>query len=538
MNKRKNRSALLALVSALLLTAALSGCSGDKGGSGGVDSTGATEAFHKTGLPIVDTPVTITVAGGQNVQIKKPWNDMLVFKNLEQKTNVHVEWQLTPNPDWNNKRSLLFAGGDLPDVILNVSAGDLVKYGAQGLLIPLENLIDEYAPNLKKVLDARPEFRRAITAPDGHIYSVPRILDSGIEGVSDTLWINKKWLDQLSLPVPATTEQFRDTLQAFKSNDLNGNGKSDEIPFSFVYGGQSTSLYSLFGAFGVLDNPDHLVVEKGKVSFSAVQPAYKEAIQYFHSLYKAGLIDPESFTQNSQQFTAKGTNPEPLLGAIVNYNNYGVVGTDRINDYVAVVPPLKGPRGDQLVNAYPAYYMVPGALAVTNRNKRPEVTIRWIDQVFEPRTSWEFGFGPFGVNYEEKADGTIEANPNPPGMNFNQFRLSEAPANDFPYIILKDFYDKVKQSPEVENRKKLVAAVQPFQAKEYYPTLLFSEQDQNKLDQLRKDIVDYVNQRQAQWITDGKIDAEWDAYVSQLKKMGLDELLKIYQSNLDRYLSE
>jgi len=541
MKIQQNKHRFQRLTAAALLLVLLAGCSEEQSAPSGSSGPAASSAdnaadnrtFNETGLPLVNETTTLTIAGGQNAQIKKTWNDMIVFKKLEELTNVHVEWDLTPNPDWSNKRNLLFAGGDLPDAILNLSNGDLVKYGAQGTLIPLEGLIEQYAPNLTKVLEEQPKFRKAITAPDGHIYAFPRILDSGIEGLSDTHWINKTWLDKLSLPLPTTTEEYRDVLKAFKENDLNGNGKKDEIPFSFVFGGQSTSLYSLFGAFGVLDNPNHINVNGGQVEFSAIQPEYKEAIHYFHSLYADGLIDPESFTQNNQQYTAKGTNADALIGSYVNYNDYGVVGEGRDDDYVSL-PPLKGPGGAQQLNSYPEYYLFKGALGITNVNPHSELTVRWIDQVFDTKTSWEFGFGPFGVNYTEKSDGTIEANPVPEGLNFNQFRLSEAPANDFPYIILRDYYDKVQQSEAVENRKKLVAELSPYQVKEYYPDILFSEEDQRNLDRLNKDIVEYVNQQQAKWIVDGKIDEEWDAYVAQINKMGLDELISIYQTNLDR----
>lgn len=43
--------------------------------------------------------------------------------------------------------------------------------------------------------------------------------------------INKQWLDNLKLEVPATTDELYTVLKAFKEQDANGNGDSkDEIP--------------------------------------------------------------------------------------------------------------------------------------------------------------------------------------------------------------------------------------------------------------------------------------------------------------------
>ena len=45
---------------------------------------------------------------------------------------------------------------------------DLLRYSKQGVIIAVEDLIDEYMPNLSKILEENPEYRKMITAPDGH----------------------------------------------------------------------------------------------------------------------------------------------------------------------------------------------------------------------------------------------------------------------------------------------------------------------------------------------------------------------------------
>ena len=56
---------------------------------------------------------------------------------------------------------------------------DLLRYAKQGIIIPVENLIDKYMPNLKAVFEKYPEYRTMCTAPDGHIYSFPWIEQLG-----------------------------------------------------------------------------------------------------------------------------------------------------------------------------------------------------------------------------------------------------------------------------------------------------------------------------------------------------------------------
>ncbi len=77
---------------------------------------------------------------------------------------------------------------------------DLLRYAKQGIIIPLENLIDKYMPNLQAVFEKYPEYRTMCTAPDGHIYSFPWIEQLGagkeaIQAIGDIAYINKNgWI--------------------------------------------------------------------------------------------------------------------------------------------------------------------------------------------------------------------------------------------------------------------------------------------------------------------------------------------------------
>ena len=65
--------------------------------------------------------------------------------------------------------------------------------------------------------------------------------------------------------------------------------------------------------------------------------------------------------------------------------------------------------------------------------------------------------------------------------------------------------------------------------------LFFNAEDLQRINQLQTDITQFVNQKQAHWLQDGGIEAEWDSYIKQLNQMGLPELMKLYQKGLDNY---
>lgn len=153
----------------------LSGCSGNGNGSKNQAENPDQEAnFNATGLPIVNEAVSLRMVAPK-AALAPEFTEMEIFKRLEKDTNVQINWENIPDTDYTEKKNLLLASGDLPDAFYAAGFTDyeLINYGEDGTLIPLEDLIEQYAPNLKALLDRRPDIKSSITAPDGHIYGLP-----------------------------------------------------------------------------------------------------------------------------------------------------------------------------------------------------------------------------------------------------------------------------------------------------------------------------------------------------------------------------
>ncbi|MEK3885666.1 extracellular solute-binding protein [Paenibacillus sp. PL2-23] len=543
MHKKKWLGVFTVIVMTTVL--ALAGCSSNNAENniGNKNSTESGEVgsneqsnFNKEGYPIVKEKVTFQLVGPKQEGIAKEYNDMIMFKQLEEETNVHIEWSMTENSTWNEKKNLLFAGNDLPDAFYGGSAlttNEVVQYGSQGILIPLEELIEEYAPNLKRVFEQRPHYKEAITAPDGHIYSLPNIVENDSFLNSDTIYINKEWLDQVGMKVPETTDEFYQVLKAFKENDPNGNGKSDEIPLSFDYLHVNHGMYSLSGSFGVLDNPGtHTYLENEKVIFAPVQPGYREFLEYFHKLYREGLIDQEVFTQDEQVYFAKIKNKE--LGVKIIWNNVINFGDITQSPYSAI-PPLAGPDGTRLWNVNRGQGINSFAsFAITSEAERPEILMRWIDRQYEPDMSWQMHSGPFGHNLILSDNGKYDRANSPEGLSNNQFRHSEAPGNFGVWAVLGES-NRLNMPAGMKEKHEAAQVYKPYLAKQenLYPDIIYNVEDVSRLKVLKTDIHQYIETAVPQFIIDGVTDSNWDTYINSLNKMGLQELIDIYQENYD-----
>lgn len=492
--------------------------------------------FNATGLPIVKDKVTLNIIGQKAGPLTPDFTKMILFDQVEKDTNVHVEWQNIASADYQEKKNLILASGTLPDAFWNTgfSDFDLVTYGGNGTLIPLEDLIAKYAPNLSKVFEKRPAIKQAVTAPDGHIYALPFSTEMGIGADPFFLSINKAWLDKLNLKMPTTLNEFHDVLVAFKTKDPNGNGKQDEIPFSFMFNWWCADIADFIAPFGVPDNLDHRIVRDGKVIYSAAQTEYRDALAYLHQWYTEGLIDPESFTQDAKAYLAKGKTEAETLGAYVWWETEEVVGPDRAKDY-ALVPPLAGPNGKALVGRSNGSEYGKAAFAITKANKNPEVTMRWVDTFYDPYMSAQVIWGPIGVIYKKDENGMLVNLPLPDGVSMGEYRQTVAPEG-VGVILREDFGKVVDMEPRAKQRvKDLETIYMPHMEPQQYPSVFFLKPELDLIETHEKDIKDFVNQQRAKWIVDGGIEKDWDGYLAQLDKMGLKDLLKVYQDALDRY---
>ncbi|MTH54944.1 extracellular solute-binding protein [Bacillus mangrovi] len=520
-------------VSALMISTVclLGACSNQTSG----EKEKSEAAFNKTGLPIVEEKVTLNFVSPK-APLAPNYGEMDIVKSLEKSTGVHIKWNNIPSEGYQEKKNLMLSSGDLPDAFYDAqfSDTDIITAGANGSIVPLEDLIEKYAPNIQKVFEKRPELKQMVTAPDGHIYSLPRAEEMGLGAVPNFHSINKAWLDKLGLKMPETLDEYYKVLKAFKEKDPNGNGKQDEIPLSFMYNFWTGNNGDLFAPFGMADNTEHRIVRDGKVIYTAVQPEYKEAIKYYHEWVKEGLIDPESFTQEAPQYLAKGKTEDPSLGSYIWWETEEVVGPERKGDYV-LLPPLKGPDGTQLIGRSNNSDYGRAAFVITSANKNPEITMRWADQLYEPKMSAQISWGPIGTIFEEDENGMLVNKEIPKDVAMGELRQKVAPNG--PVVILKEHFGTVvDMEPRAKERlKDLKAIYEPYLEKENYPQVLFSEQDLQTKEQIEAEIKEVVNQKQAQWLLEGGIEEEWDDYVQQLEDMGLSEMMQIYQKGLDDF---
>lgn len=552
-----------AAMAAVLVLVLLAGCSAKGGGTGNTEpqSEGNTNPpaagsdgremignLYTSGLPIVKDKVTLKMIGIQGPTTGN-FADMPFFKELEEKTNVHIEWELYPQSSYSEKKNILLASDEVPDAFFGPEAftiEDANKYGPQGTVIPLDDLIEKYAPNYKEAMNQEPLLAGMSTAFDGNKYTMGTVIEQIQRNYPGLLYINQTWLTNLGLEVPTTMDEFYTVLKTFKDQDANGDGnKNDEIPFTFLNFNHINGYGQFFGAFGRVDvfnhggSPlDHFVVgEDGKLVFTADKPEYKEAVQYLHKFFADGLFDQEGFTQDPKQYDAKMKDPKGVVGAFYAWSTQAV-SPETAKDYVAIHP-FKGPSGEEpyVMKRNNNINVRGNGFAITHKNKYPEVTMRWVDEFYNQLTSLESQYGPVGVGLIDKGDGTFDYNMEAPeGVSFMDVWHQIAPFDQSPKFITAETFGTIIPVTEADQEKADNITKFYLNAKQNntLPVMNFTP-DEIKINTTEGlDIGNFVKDTQTKWLLNGGIEAEWDAYIAKLKQLKLDQFVASMQTAYDR----
>ena len=161
------------------------------------------------------------------------------------------------------------------------------------LFVPLEDKIQEYAPNVYELYESGVEnWEEFLTYPDGHIYSmIGNIFSSPNNAVQGTMWINQKWLDDLGLSVPTTMDEFTEVLTAFRDNDCDGDGDaSNEIPLDWCQAHYAAKYYELAHSYGLpIDTGKMYDIVDGEVLPAVNTDVFRNFLEEFHQLVADGL---------------------------------------------------------------------------------------------------------------------------------------------------------------------------------------------------------------------------------------------------------
>lgn len=503
--------------------------------------------------PIVDEPVEMTMLMLKSGASGDP-TELWFWKYAEEKTNV--KWNIieVDSSIWGDKKSIMMATGDYPDVFWGAefTNTEMMRYGSEGIFIPLNDLIDQYGDQIQNLFDITPGSREMITCPDGNIYSLP-LFQLGTTFSDYRAWINSKWLDNLGLEMPTTLDEFYDVLVAFKEQDANGNGDpDDEIPWSGSWSDGLSGRWVIQYALGLMTaEGQNIAVKDGEANFLPLMDEYRTYLEFANRCWNAGLLDEECFTQTRAQFLLKGN--EMRVGFAGSFSPHDLVGYDpnNISQYEHVVPLVeKEGQTPMWLKSSPVSI---GMMEITDACQYPEVALRWMNMFYNPDEAIWLHNGPiYGSEYDYDGTGWIpesgttepkgltEANPDNLGW-WDYLCAYMVPRNRGTnwMVTIDDVYaldmaesiefNRVWSFEEDWWRTQNVEKTSAYFTEGYPSVVFYTEEQTERLNELLTPLDTYVDQMEAKFITGVESFDNYDQFIETLIKMGAEEVNEIYR---------
>ncbi|MCL6459876.1 MAG: extracellular solute-binding protein [Gorillibacterium sp.] len=533
----------------ILIVSALAGCTGkgSKESNSSKPSKVPTESADATKAVTSKYPDSFSYwaeLDGDSAVSLSNFSEVAAYKEMQKITGTTVKF-LHPGGSTDQVReqfNLMIASRNLPDVI---QTGWLtVPQGPQnaiddGTIIRLNELIETNAPNFKKYLDEHPDIAKMIKTDKGDIYAIPFIRENDLVKIYYGPVMRKDWLEKVNLAPPTTIDEWEKVLTAFRDTDLNENGKKDEIPFLLeVTTVRDGMLNAMIGAWGILDKFYNV---DGKVNYGEIQPQFEQFLTTMNRWYQEGLIDPDFAAVDGKLKDAKTSNN--VLGSLYGYSS-GTIGkfldlmkADPSFDLVALPHPtlVKGeePAAGMFSPTYPGEH----SAAITTAAKNPEKILEWLDYAYSQEGTMLFNFGIEGESYEMVNGSpkyTEVITKNPDGLTFKQAQAKYMRTQyGGPFVQHVDsFLQQMKYQQQLDSLEIWSKAKNQLQL----PQMTLTTEESSRLASIMNDVNTYSEEMITKFIMGVEPLSKFPEYVSNIKKFGIEDGIKIEQDALDRYM--
>ncbi|OUS78725.1 hypothetical protein B1748_01225 [Paenibacillus sp. MY03] len=393
---KKGMKTMGALVLAVALTA--TACSGEQQNTQGENNARNDAKQPETVSPKEAPSFKLYVS---DVNKPVPSGNLLedpTIKYMAEKTGINPQITFFSHANYVDQLKLKFASDDFPDVYLGygLSQGD----GAleNGLIMPLNDLIEQHGPNMKRVI---PQSVWDSVTVNGEIMAIPQ---PNHTPSSRVLYVRKDWMEQVGVTaIPTTSDELLDMLRKFKDGDPNQNGEKDEIPFTmrenFSWTGDN-----IWGMWGI--SPYEGIELNGEIVPGFLHPNFKKGLEFMQIMYREGLLDAE-FLVNSTPIWSQKINAG-LAGVWGHVPSDGYKWQESLTDSlpdagvdVITIPTPRGTGYDGPIGA--TVFPVDKSYLIMKTAKDPASIIKFFDWLYTEEGQLFTELGVKGINYAEES---------------------------------------------------------------------------------------------------------------------------------------
>ena len=451
----------------------------------------------------------------------KTLNDTEFAKELKRQTKINVNFRHYSS---NAEVLTIISSGQLPDILeqnwLNFSGGPEHSI-KNGYILKLNDIIENYSPNLKNYLDNNPDMKKAVMTSSGSYYAYPFIRSDKRLLTFTGLIVRSDILEELSLPVPVTINDWETALRAFKQNGF-------DYPFVCK---DISALLPFFGAFDVWPQ---FYNDNGSVKHGCFEPNYLTALETLSRWYSEGLIDPYYSTTNESTL-----NIYVLTGKSAAFTGYAGYTMGYIYDKdpsikLAVAPyPIQNPGDEARFAIVDPHYSPQMAAAITTKCKDIVSAAALLDYGYGEKGHLLFNFGIENESYtmvDNKPVFTENVINNKQGL-ITRVAMALYHRGSYSGPFIQDF-STIEQYYNLPEQKECFE-VWKNDAEKYLLPAFPDGDDMLELRNLYYNVLDHINEQQIQFISGLRPLSELEKFKQELLEMGYDKLRSRLEGNIN-----
>jgi putative aldouronate transport system substrate-binding protein len=538
----KNKKVSILILSALLVIGAFSGCKKDNNANADMPVVNGELSF-----PLKEK-ITIKNWIPFSSTLIKSLDDNEVYKELEKRTNIHMQFIHPAAGQENEQFNLMIASNDLPDLIQSPPTaypGGADKAIEDKVYLRINDLIDKYAPNYKKLRASNEEIARQTMTDEGNIYAF-HCIQQGDEPSWNGLIIRKDWLDELGLQMPKTVDELYNVLKTFKEK------KKVEVPLIFNgFGWMLNTSYPIISAYGVIND---FFNQNGTVKYGVIEPGYKEFLALLNKWYKEGIIDKDFATRDDKGDGALFTSGKAgaMLRSYGEFGGYNAAGKKVDPNFtIAGVANVSLKEGEKIHFKQTNWYSKGAEAIITTANKHPIETVMWLDYGYTDEgfllynygvegKSWSFKEGPVpDIDKPFFPETLRNGNKHP---EYNEFMLKNPNGTAFwdlvaQYKVHQQAYlrDPMANGGMDGDVKQAMIEWSKPGNDWVMPSIAHTNEESQTISRIMNEINTYVGEQRLKFIMGTRPLSEFEDFTAQIKKMGIADIIKIKQTALGRY---
>lgn len=510
----------------------------------GVDGTTEAPTDAKPVYPLEGNPTVTIWGGGLSNNVAKSCaslEERPYAQQLMKNTGINIDWIMAGSSGTaTDEFNFMIAEGNYTDMF-SAKASAAVQYHADGVIIALNDVIDQYMPNFKTFLEANPDVEKIIRNDDGNIYYIPSGAEDPAMGNTYGGFARQDWMEEMGVETPKTIDEWHDLLVRVKN---------EKGIYPLV--GLSSTLFQ-YGAFVNAYCPDLSIAsgyyaEDGEVFYIPATDEYREFLRTMHQWYEEGLLHKDFASMKGSVWRALMAGDEGFVtvgfcgSGLMNITNTGIQSNPDFLFTAVPTPALSDGEEPRYQSATARFNTNNGGMCISTKCENVEAAARLLDYYWTEEGYMLNNYGIEGTSYtmvDGKPVYTDLILRNPDGLAVNEAKA--------PYMInfegsmglgaleaLKGYYSA---TPGASDAMEIWASEGEI---DHTITRINQTLEEAELISIyQADINTYMTSCRDQFVL-GTMDIEtqWDEYLQKLEEFKLQRVIELKQAALDRYLEK